>query len=93
LDAKQILFAKLERKELLTKHLCTIIEQNEMRKAQKLSELMAKLETDARHVQLTSADSKQVAGSSEPTLSPGKDSGDVANNNNFIGEAAKFSYT
>ncbi|KAK3918739.1 RAB6-interacting golgin [Frankliniella fusca] len=44
LDAKLLLYTKLERKELLTHHLCTIIEQNEMRKAQKLSELMEKLE-------------------------------------------------
>ncbi|KAL0279834.1 UNVERIFIED_CONTAM: hypothetical protein PYX00_001311 [Menopon gallinae] len=43
LEAKSTLFSKLERKEMLTKHLCTIIEQNEMRKAQKLSELMEKL--------------------------------------------------
>ncbi|KAJ1525252.1 hypothetical protein ONE63_010077 [Megalurothrips usitatus] len=43
LDAKLLLYTKLERKELLTHHLCTIIEQNEIRKAQKLSELMEKL--------------------------------------------------
>lgn len=46
LDSKQNLFAKMERKELLTKHLCTIIEQNELRKAKKLSELMGKLSID-----------------------------------------------
>ncbi|XP_067012766.2 RAB6-interacting golgin isoform X2 [Anabrus simplex] len=44
LEAKLCLFGKLERKELLTEHLCTIIEQNEMRKARKLSELMDKLQ-------------------------------------------------
>jgi RAB6-interacting golgin len=44
LDAKLFLFEKLERKELLTEHLCTIIEQNEMRKARKLSELMDRLQ-------------------------------------------------
>ncbi|XP_034254236.1 RAB6-interacting golgin [Thrips palmi] len=44
LEAKLHLYTKLERKELLTHHLCTIIEQNEMRKAQKLSELMEKLQ-------------------------------------------------
>lgn len=43
LEAKHTLFTKLEKKELLTRHLCTIIEQSEMRKAQKLSELMEKL--------------------------------------------------
>ncbi|XP_071443689.1 RAB6-interacting golgin [Hetaerina americana] len=47
LDAKLILTGKLERKELLTAHLCTIIEQNELRKAQKLSELMEKLQITA----------------------------------------------
>ncbi|KAG8232136.1 hypothetical protein J437_LFUL012145 [Ladona fulva] len=44
LEAKIILFSKMEKKELLTGHLCTIIEQNELRKAKKLSELMEKLE-------------------------------------------------
>ena len=34
----------MEKKELLTEHLCRIIEVNEQRKAKKLSELMAKLE-------------------------------------------------
>jgi len=43
LDAKVELFTKRERKELLTGHLCTIIEQNELRKAKKLSDLMDKL--------------------------------------------------
>ncbi|XP_039287070.1 RAB6-interacting golgin [Nilaparvata lugens] len=44
LDAKLDMFNKKERKELLTSHLCTIIEQNEMRKAKRLSDLMMKLE-------------------------------------------------
>uniref|UniRef100_A0A1B6FQ09 RAB6-interacting golgin n=2 Tax=Cuerna arida TaxID=1464854 RepID=A0A1B6FQ09_9HEMI len=44
LDAKLALFTKKERKELLTGHLCTIIEQNELRKAKKLSDLMDKLQ-------------------------------------------------
>ncbi|XP_054275615.1 RAB6-interacting golgin [Macrosteles quadrilineatus] len=44
LDAKLALFTKRERKELLTGHLCTIIEQNELRKAKKLSDLMDKLQ-------------------------------------------------
>jgi RAB6-interacting golgin len=38
------LFERLERKELLTEHLCTIIEQNEIRKARKLVELMKRLQ-------------------------------------------------
>ncbi|XP_053632559.2 RAB6-interacting golgin [Cherax quadricarinatus] len=44
IEAKLQLFSKLEKKELLTEHLCRIIEANERRKACKLSELMAKLE-------------------------------------------------
>lgn len=44
IEAKLQLFNKLEKKELLTEHLCRIIEANEQRKANKLSELMAKLE-------------------------------------------------
>jgi len=43
-DAKMHLFSTLERKELLTDHLCAIIEQNELRKAKKLEELMADLQ-------------------------------------------------
>ncbi|XP_045133365.1 RAB6-interacting golgin-like [Portunus trituberculatus] len=44
IEAKLQLFSRLERKELLTEHLCRIIEANERRKAVKLSELMAQLE-------------------------------------------------
>ncbi|KAI4471310.1 rab6-interacting protein gorab [Holotrichia oblita] len=44
LDAKLSLQQKLEKKELLTEHLCTIIEQNEQRKAEKLTELLNKLD-------------------------------------------------
>lgn len=43
LDAKVLLHQKLEKKELLTEHLCTIIEKNEERKAEKLTELLIKL--------------------------------------------------
>jgi len=42
-DAKMHLHSTLERKELLTDHLCAIIEQNELRKAKKLEELMGEL--------------------------------------------------
>ncbi|KAJ7338839.1 hypothetical protein JRQ81_012741 [Phrynocephalus forsythii] len=38
---------KTEVKEQLTEHLCTIIQQNELRKAQKLEELMQQLEIEA----------------------------------------------
>lgn len=37
------LYRKTERKDLLTEHLYTIIRENELRKAKKLEELMAKL--------------------------------------------------
>ncbi|KAF5296557.1 hypothetical protein FQA39_LY12475 [Lamprigera yunnana] len=43
LEAKLILHQKSERKEMLTEHLCTVIEKNEERKAEKLNELMIKL--------------------------------------------------
>jgi len=42
-SSKLHLFATLERKELMTDHLCAIIEQNELRKAKKLEELMLEL--------------------------------------------------
>jgi len=45
--AKMDLNKKTEMKEKLTEHLCVIIQENEMRKAKKLAELMAKLEIDS----------------------------------------------
>ncbi|KAJ0065731.1 hypothetical protein NL108_017454 [Boleophthalmus pectinirostris] len=45
--AKLELHKKTELKEQLTEHLCAIIQQNELRKAQKLEELMARLELQA----------------------------------------------
>ena len=42
-EAKQLLFSKRERKDLLTEHLCTIIQENEMRKAHRLTDLMVQL--------------------------------------------------
>ncbi|KAK7866282.1 hypothetical protein R5R35_007114 [Gryllus longicercus] len=62
LEAKLHLFGKLERKELLTEHLCKIIEQNEMRKAKKLSELMDKLELE-NPVEYTEEEQKNTVGS------------------------------
>lgn len=44
MDTKLAVQQKLEKKELLTEHLCKIIEQNEERKAEKLTELLNKLE-------------------------------------------------
>lgn len=43
LKAKQDLYQAHEKKEMLTEHLCRIIEHNEDRKAKKLSELMEKV--------------------------------------------------
>merc|ERR1711970_27036 len=47
-ESKLNLFSSMERKELLTDHLCTIIEQNEIRKAKKLNALMEELELDTQ---------------------------------------------
>lgn len=44
--AKLDLHKKTEVKEQLTEHLCAIIQQNELRKARKLEELMQQLELD-----------------------------------------------
>lgn len=43
LKAKLELHQSLEKKEMLTEHLCTIISHNEERKAKKLSDLMEKV--------------------------------------------------
>ncbi|KAG9483404.1 RAB6-interacting golgin [Eleutherodactylus coqui] len=45
--AKLDLHKKTQVKEQLTEHLCTIIQQNELRKAKKLEELMQQLEVEA----------------------------------------------
>ncbi|XP_009079012.1 PREDICTED: RAB6-interacting golgin [Acanthisitta chloris] len=45
--AKLDLQHKTEIKEHLTEHLCTIIQQNELRKARKLEELMQQLDVEA----------------------------------------------
>ncbi|XP_069794337.1 RAB6-interacting golgin isoform X2 [Narcine bancroftii] len=50
--AKMDLYKKIELKEQLTEHLCTIIQQNELRKAKKLEELMQKLEMETDEEQL-----------------------------------------
>ncbi|CAI5778854.1 Hypothetical predicted protein [Podarcis lilfordi] len=46
-SAKLDLQKKTEVKEQLTEHLCTIIQQNELRKANKLEELMQQLDVEA----------------------------------------------
>jgi hypothetical protein len=72
LDAKLQLFERLERKELLTEHLCTIIEQNEIRKARKLSELMNRLQPGGFEGDFRMADGNVV---SHVTLLGGKEGG------------------
>ena len=47
MTAKLELQRKTELKEQLTEHLCTIIQQNELRKARKLEELMQQLDVHA----------------------------------------------
>ncbi|XP_007525284.1 RAB6-interacting golgin isoform X2 [Erinaceus europaeus] len=47
ITAKLDLQRKTEIKEQLTEHLCTIIQQNELRKAKKLEELMQQLDVEA----------------------------------------------
>lgn len=47
ITAKLDLQRKAETKEQLTEHLCTIIQQNELRKAEKLEELMQQLDVQA----------------------------------------------
>lgn len=47
MDAKLDLQKKTEVKEQLAEHLSTIIQQNELRKAKKLEELMKELEVEA----------------------------------------------
>lgn len=44
MSAKLLLHESQERKEMLTEHLCQIIQKNEERKASKLSELMKELD-------------------------------------------------
>ncbi|XP_045603807.1 RAB6-interacting golgin isoform X2 [Procambarus clarkii] len=60
IEAKLQLFGKLEKKELLTEHLCRIIEANERRKACKLSELMAKLEMEDVSSEIVNASTEEV---------------------------------
>ncbi|XP_051952212.1 RAB6-interacting golgin-like [Xyrauchen texanus] len=51
--AKLDLHRKTEVKEQLTEHLCAIIQQNELRKARKLEELMFQLELNAEEVPIS----------------------------------------
>lgn len=60
------LHRKTERKDLLTEHLYTIIRENELRKAKKLEELMAKLNVSSDHIPLVPQTDFLVVGNDEP---------------------------
>ncbi|KAG1963709.1 RAB6-interacting golgin [Pimephales promelas] len=66
--AKMDLHKKTEVKEQLTEHLCAIIQQNELRKARKLEELMHQLELNADEVpspEETNLEDKERQGNSQ----------------------------
>lgn len=61
-------------KEQLTEHLCAIIQQNEMRKARKLEELMIQLELNAEDVPIpeeTDREDKEREANSQPVTENG----------------------
>ena len=59
--AKLDLHKKTEVKEQLTEHLSAIIQQNELRKARKLEELMLQLELNAEEEAVTESHTHQAA--------------------------------
>ena len=65
------LHKKTERKDLLTEHLYTIIRENELRKAKKLEELMAKLNV---------ATDETLSEDKAAVLEPGRDESDTKQN-------------
>lgn len=68
LDAKISLHQKLEKKEMLTEHLCAVIEKNEERKADKLNELMARLTIGGKTIEPeTQCENVQKAEIKEPS--------------------------
>ncbi|RXN06321.1 RAB6-interacting golgin-like protein [Labeo rohita] len=72
--AKMDLHRKTEVKEQLTEHLCAIIQQNELRKAQKLEELMLQLELNAEDIPIpeeTVLEDKERESSSQPVTENG----------------------
>ncbi|XP_042602878.1 RAB6-interacting golgin-like isoform X2 [Cyprinus carpio] len=72
--AKMDLHRKTEVKEQLTEHLCAIIQQNEMRKARKLEELMIQLELNAEDVPIpeeTDREDKEREANSQPVTENG----------------------
>lgn len=76
--AKMDLHKKTEAKEQLTEHLCAIIQQNELRKACKLEELMLKLELNAEEVpnlEETTQEKKESEGNSQSIAENGPTEG------------------
>ncbi|KAK2884065.1 hypothetical protein QQF64_016096 [Cirrhinus molitorella] len=72
--AKMDLHRKTEVKEQLTEHLCAIIQQNELRKARKLEELMLQLELNAEEVPIpeeTDLVDKEEEANSQPVTENG----------------------
>ncbi|KTF89024.1 hypothetical protein cypCar_00007461 [Cyprinus carpio] len=72
--AKMDLHRKTEVKEQLTEHLCAIIQQNELRKACKLEELMLQLELNAEEVpspEETDLEDKEREVNSQPVTENG----------------------
>ncbi|XP_051511828.1 RAB6-interacting golgin-like [Myxocyprinus asiaticus] len=76
--AKLDLHRKTELKEQLTEHLCAIIQQNELRKACKLEELMLQLELNAEEVPMpedAEQENKQREGNPQPVTENGPAAG------------------
>ena len=65
--AKRDLFSRKENKEMLTEHLYSIIQENELKKARKLEEIMSKLNMDI--VADDVLDQKSTESSTENTTS------------------------
>lgn len=66
LEAKLALHQKLEKKELLTEHLCAVIEKNEERKAEKLNDLLSKLNLKTDFENSTEASSRLTINTTNP---------------------------
>lgn len=69
--AKLDLHRKAEVKEQLTEHLCTIIQQNELRKAHKLEELMEQLQLQEDEEEEKSSTQPQTNGEEGAVDRPG----------------------
>ena len=67
--AKLALHKASEAKELLSEHLCAIIQQNELRKSEKLAELLKTLELESQSEE--NATTKDLSGLFQKTPTPG----------------------